>query len=229
MTAANFSMQEFVAIVAHDLRAPIRHMRQFSAMLAESVAAPTEEQKQYVEFIESSSQQCSQMMDALTELSRLHTQPVEAVATDFVALLSEACARLAARNDCQPTLTINNSADQQPLMDAQHARILIAALADNAFKFRQRGHALALQLDIANVDGQQVVKLTDNGIGITPHFIDHCTTIFKQFDKTVEGVGMGLTLVENIAHLYRGSVAISSDINDSQQGTAVTIVLPLTT
>ncbi len=227
MTAANFNMQEFVSIVSHDLRAPIRHMRQFSTMLAESLTAPTEEQQQYVEFIQRSSQQCGQMMEALTELSRLHAQPPEAVPIDFAALFTEACDELAARNDCQPTFSLNDSADGQPLMDVLHARTLLHALADNAFKFRRQGHDLALQLDIANVNGQQVVKLTDNGIGIAPNFINHCTTLFKQLDKNLGGVGKGLTLVENIAHMYRGSVTISSDMTDGQQGTTVTVILPL--
>ncbi len=228
MTAKNFSVQQFVSIVSHDLRAPIRHMRQFSAMLADSLVAPTEEQQKYVEFINNSAQQCNQMMEALTELSSLHTQPVQAEAIDFAALFAEICAELAAGSDCQPTLTINNSADQQPLMDARHARTLLVALLENAFKFRRKDHQLNLQLTIANANGQQSISLTDNGIGIAPRFIDHCTTIFQQLDKNAAGVGKGLAMVTTIGDLYRGSVTIASSIDDSQPGTTVTVLLPLT-
>lgn len=229
MTGTDFSVQEFVSIVSHDLRAPIRHLRQFSAMLADSLTAPTEEQKQFTEFIDKSAQQCNQMMDALTELSRLYTQAVNAQAVDFAALLSEVCADLAVRSDCQPLLQINNKADRQPFMDAEHARLLTLALAENAFKFRHRDDSLALQLDIANIDDQQVMQLTDNGIGIAPHFIEHCTTIFKQLDNSVAGVGTGLAMVESIVRLYGGSVTIESGVDGSKRGSKVTVVLPLRT
>ncbi len=229
MTATDFSVQEFVSIVSHDLRAPIRHLRQFSAMLTESLALATEEQKQFVEFIESSAQQCNQMMDALTELSRLYTQPAELEPIDFAALLKEVCAELAARRGCQPLLQVSSEADQLPVLDAKQAKLLMTALLENAFKFRHKDDDLVLQLHIANVDGQQVMQLTDNGIGIAPNFIDHCTTIFKQLDKSVGGVGKGLALVETIVRLAGGSLTIESGTADSQRGTKVTVALPLET
>ncbi|MGI9288476.1 MAG: sensor histidine kinase [Pseudomonadales bacterium] len=227
MKETAFNMQEFVSIVSHDFRAPIRHLCQFSNILSESLSTPTEEQEQCVEFIKNSTEQCNKMMDALTQLSQVHTQAIHAVPTDFDALLRLTCAELAVRDHCQPILNITNSVAERPSMDAWHAKTLVQALTDNAFKFRNQNKDLVLQLDISNDNGQQVIKISDNGIGISPHFIDHCTIIFKQLDTSVEGVGLGLTLVENIVFLYQGSLTVESEIDGSQGGTTVTIVLPL--
>lgn len=219
-------MQEFVSIVSHDFRAPIRHLRQFSNILANSLTAPTAEQQECAAFIKSSTELCDGMMEALSQLSQIYTRRIEAEAIDFAALFARACSVFAAQYDCQPRLS-SDCVTRKPYMDAWHAQILVDELVSNAFKFRHRDAELAIHLKVANLNDQLLVELSDNGIGMPARFLGHCTTIYRQLDNAVDGVGKGLTLVEHIGRRYRGSVRIDSSQTTGESGTIVGVALSL--
>jgi CheY-like chemotaxis protein len=73
------------------------------------------------------------------------------------------------------------------------------------------------------------IRIRDNGIGIAPELRPKIFDMFAQGDRSLErtrgGLGVGLTLVRNLAHLHGGSVDVRSDGVDS--GTEVILDLPI--
>jgi two-component system, chemotaxis family, CheB/CheR fusion protein len=102
-------------------------------------------------------------------------------------------------------------------------------LLNNAGKYTDRGGHIVLTLSA--VDGEAVVKVSDNGAGIAPSILPHVFDLFVQSESTRAhadgGLGIGLTLVRQIVEAHRGTVAAAS--GGSGQGSEFTVRLPLIT
>ncbi|MEP7008962.1 MAG: ATP-binding protein [Acidobacteriota bacterium] len=120
-------------------------------------------------------------------------------------------------------------------VDPSQMTQLLLNLAQNALGATEelsRRPLLALTVDFAEpgrserTDGRQVaVAVSDNGIGIPA---DELPKIFDLFYSTRKGgTGLGLAIVDRIAKAHGGSVRIDSRPNDPNQGTTVTVLLPL--
>jgi CheY-like chemotaxis protein len=102
---------------------------------------------------------------------------------------------------------------------------IISNLLSNAAKYTPPAGRITLAL---RVEGASVleIKVADNGIGI-PRSLQH--SIFELFDQgtsgTSEGLGIGLTLVRNLAEMHGGSVTVASE--GEGKGSEFTVRLPI--
>jgi CheY-like chemotaxis protein len=78
-------------------------------------------------------------------------------------------------------------------------------------------------------DGQAVLRVRDNGIGIARDMLDRVFELFVQerqaLDRTQGGLGLGLAIVQNLVQLHQGTVSVHSD--GPGQGSELTVRLPL--
>src|SRR5213078_4843320 len=106
----------------------------------------------------------------------------------------------------------------------QRLELIVANLLDNAIKFSPRG----TQCEIAaRAEGEEVViTVRDRGIGIPPEHVDRIFERFYQVDSSVTrvygGVGLGLSLVHELAESLGGTVKVTS-----HPGTGSTFVVRL--
>lgn len=103
---------------------------------------------------------------------------------------------------------------------------LFTNLIDNAVKFTPEGGSIQIRLE-KNMDFVQV-KVMDTGIGIPK---EEQENIFKRFyrvdksrSKETGGVGLGLSIVEWIAHIHQGRIEFDSEQN---KGSTFTVYLPI--
>ena len=94
-------------------------------------------------------------------------------------------------------------------------RRALLILLDNAIKYSKPGGSVEVRLDPLS-DGRSaaVLEVRDNGIGIGPDDLPH---IFERFyraskdrSRKVEGVGLGLSIAQSIAHQHGGELRIES-------------------
>jgi CheY-like chemotaxis protein/two-component sensor histidine kinase len=89
---------------------------------------------------------------------------------------------------------------------------VVANLLHNAAKYTPDGGAL--QLALCNEDGQAVVSVRDNGIGIEPELLPNVFELFEQgkrsLDRSQGGLGVGLTLVQRLVQLHHGRIEARS-------------------
>jgi signal transduction histidine kinase len=117
--------------------------------------------------------------------------------------------------DDVPTVTIYH----------QYLKKIVEELVDNAFKFS--GAGTPVEVAAAVEDGCYVVRVCDQGTGMTPQQIERVAA-YAQFDRKVreqQGVGLGLVIARQLAELHSGQLLIDSTPN---QGTMVRFVLPMT-
>src|SRR5205085_1397659 len=88
----------------------------------------------------------------------------------------------------------------------------VSNLVDNAIKYtRENGH-IAVSASVDN--GQVVIEVADNGIGIPPEDLARIFERFYRVDRSrsreMGGTGLGLSIVKHVAQVHRGSIEVSS-------------------
>ncbi|BCQ29073.1 hypothetical protein NK8_72630 (plasmid) [Caballeronia sp. NK8] len=113
--------------------------------------------------------------------------------------------------------------------DAMRLEQVVTNLLSNAIKYTPAGGRLEISLIADN--GEAVLTVSDNGIGMTADFLPTIFTIFVQAERSLDrnfaGLGLGLALVHQLIELHRGTVRAFSD--GLGQGSVFVVRLPIST
>jgi signal transduction histidine kinase/ActR/RegA family two-component response regulator len=213
--ASNRVKDEFVALVSHELRAPLNAMLGWARILqTKKVDAATLQHA--VETIERSARAQSKLIEDLIDSTRIATGKlrleVHPVDLKKVVLAAVDIIRPAAE---AKQLTLNTVIDRAPLEvvgDADRLQQVVGNLLSNAVKFTPGGGLI--EVELRSVDGAAEVIVTDSGVGINAELLPR---IFDRFDQAGHsntrrhgGLGLGLSLVRQLVELHGGSVRATS-------------------
>jgi signal transduction histidine kinase len=221
MVRARQEQQDFVAMVSHEFRTPLAIINTVTQQLANNLDAPREKSQQRCADIRDSTRRMSDMMDEFLSFDRLggelslnlhHVQFNEllyAVTDEFDAN------RL--HTDFDETIT-------ELSCDVQLLRVALRNLLTNALRHSPENAPVQLSARKQG-DGSVAFEIRDAGSGIPA---DEIPRLFQKYfrgrgalDKP--GAGLGLYLVERIAHLHGGSVTVASQPG---QGSRFIITIP---
>ncbi|WP_072403699.1 hybrid sensor histidine kinase/response regulator transcription factor [Flaviramulus basaltis] len=107
--------------------------------------------------------------------------------------------------------------------DLEKLHIIVNNLLSNAFKFtKEKGK---IHVDLTYDDTNFYIKTQDTGIGITPEDIEHIFNGFYQSNstKSINGIGIGLTLTKNFIELHNGRIEIKSQL---KKGSTFSFYIP---
>ena len=82
----------------------------------------------------------------------------------------------------------------------------------NALKFLSLERRLRIEVGCEEEKGFYRFHVRDNGIGILPQYQEQIFEPFRQLDRGIEGVGMGLTLVKRIVEHHGGRLWVESEL-----------------
>jgi PAS domain S-box-containing protein len=205
LTTANRELEAFTYSVAHDLRAPLRHIDAFSKILCEEYAAqlPSEAQ-QYLENIRHGSQRMNLLVDDLLNLARVGRQELKCLPVSLSRLVEDAVADLR-----QETAGRKIEWRLQPLptveCDPGLMKLVFANLLSNAVKYtRPRPQAI---IEVGSLQSATVF-VRDNGVGFNMKYANKLFGVFQRLHPTdqFEGTGVGLATVERIIRKHGGCV-----------------------
>jgi PAS domain S-box-containing protein len=98
-------------------------------------------------------------------------------------------------------------------------------LINNALKFRKKDTPLKIRIAAEQRDGELLVRVADNGIGMDPAEKEKAFTRFFQTSASTEGSGVGLAICRRILEDLGGSIRLDSEGKDT--GVTVTVALPI--
>ncbi|HZQ71724.1 MAG TPA: PAS domain-containing protein [Burkholderiales bacterium] len=221
---------EFLAILAHELRNPLAPIRNSVAILARKGAADPELAWSRG-VIERQVAQMTRLIDDLLDIERISRGKLllrkELVALERVVDLAMETAR--------PHLNaaghrVSVVLPSEPVtLDADPARLaqVFSNLLINAAKYTEPGGAISVSAEVEG--GNAVVSVEDNGIGFGPELASQLFKPFSQLAagaaRSVGGLGIGLSLVQGLVALHAGSVAAHSD--GAGRGSRFSVTLPL--
>lgn len=225
---------EFLAMLAHELRnplAPIRTGLHFARVAADPTAAVT----QILPMMERQVAHMVRLINDLLDVSRIssgkiHLQRQPASLADIVTGAVEA--NRAAIEDAGIRLVVTlPDVPITLLVDTTRLVQVLSNLLNNAAKFTEAGGTIVLTAEVArggDVD-HLMVSVTDDGIGISRAMLPRVFELFTQADQTglrgESGLGIGLALARRIVELHDGH--IEADSAGPGAGSRFTIRLPL--
>ncbi|MBK7973908.1 MAG: PAS domain S-box protein [Deltaproteobacteria bacterium] len=206
---------EFLAVLAHELRNPLAPIRNATQVLR-AKAPPIPELLWARDVIDRQVSQLTRLVDDLLDVSRIAQGKLE-LRKQRVALSTvvndavEAVRPLVAKWGHQLTVDIPS---ETVLVEGDASRLaqVLLNLLDNAAKYTDQGGSIRLS---AKREGDEVViRVADNGIGIPPDMLRRIFEMFMQVDRSLErtreGLGIGLTLVERLVALHGGTISANS-------------------
>jgi signal transduction histidine kinase/ActR/RegA family two-component response regulator len=217
LAAADRNKDEFLAMLAHELRnplAPIRNAAQILRMANSEDATIVRAQA----IIERQADHLAKLVDELLDLSRIQTGKIklERVHVDVaraVARAVESCDQLTTKQ--HHVITLDLPTDAPLWVDADPTRLdqVLVNLISNAAKYTGSGGAI--QIKVAREGEMVVVRIRDNGLGIAPSDLQRVFELFAQVEQSLErsqgGLGLGLKLVKELVELHGGDVEAKSE------------------
>jgi signal transduction histidine kinase/CheY-like chemotaxis protein len=221
---------EFLAMLAHELRNPMAALSMALELLELSAGDPARTTRNR-DIAHRQLGHLVRLVDDLLDVSRITRGAFELRKEDLDlnAVLDGALAV------AQPLLenrgillTVQRPKDPVPVhADATRLEQVVTNLLSNAGKFTETGGAVVLSL--ARSDGHALLRVSDTGRGIPPPMTDQVFEPFVQvnpgLDRSKGGLGLGLTLVKRLVQMHGGTVAASS--GGAGHGSTFEVRLPL--
>lgn len=226
---AHARQNEFLAMLAHELRNPLAPISMANAMLAR-LPSPSAELLHLHAIIQRQVAHLTRLLDDLLDAARISSGKVALVCAPLalIDVLRRAVETVQVRVlERAQGVTLDLAED--PVVDGDPVRLaqVFANLLVNASKYT--GNGGTIRLTARSHEGFAVVTVADNGAGIAADVMPHIFDLFTQGPRALArsegGLGVGLNVVRNIVQLHGGTVSAVSD--GSGSGSAFTVRLPL--
>ena len=210
---ASRQKDEFLAMLAHELRNPLAAIRYAGALGQLSPGEPTEE---IFEIIDRQTQNLAHLIEDLLDVSRISRNKVtlRKERVDVAAIVNRAAATARPMMEQRRHELLLEVADEpMPLLaDPTRAEQIIANLLNNAAKYTPEGGRVAVRAYPAH--GMAVIKVSDTGVGLPPEMLPRVFDLFAQADRTLDrsqgGLGIGLTVARKLAEMHGGTLSAAS-------------------
>ncbi len=217
--------RDFVANISHELRTPIGAIAVSGELVADSDDATA---RRLAENMAEQAVRVSNTIDDLLQLASIEFgDDTEVEPVEVAEVVEQAVARLAEAAE-QRGVTIRTVFHDRPVVqgDRLQLRSAIVNLVDNAVKYDQPGGTVTVEVKVA--DGNVVLEVTDDGVGIPARDLDRVFERFYRVDRArsreTGGTGLGLAIVRHIASNHGGEVTVTSQ---EGVGSTFALVLPL--
>jgi len=207
----NAEIEQFIYTVSHDLRSPLVTIKTFLGYLGQDISTGDSNRiGKDMGFIHTAADRMEALLNELLDMSRVGriTTPHESVT--FQELVGEALDAVAGQitagrvNIGVSTVNPALSGDRRRLLQ------IWQNLLDNALKYMGDQPEPRIEIGVEQQEGETVFYVSDNGIGIPPAYHEKVFGIFEKLDRTIGGVGMGLTMVKRIVEMYGGQIRVES-------------------
>jgi PAS domain S-box-containing protein len=215
LSAANKELESFNYAVAHDLRAPLRHIHGFAELLAEEAnPALDEPAKRHLDMIRDSVKHMEQLLEDLLSLSRLGRQELSKQVCGLSSMVEEVVSALKSENQDRQ---IEWRVGELPFVECDPALIkqVMMNLLSNALKFTRPRQPAVIEIGQKIVDGEPIIFVQDNGVGFSMKYVDRLFGLFQRLHRQqdFEGTGVGLAIVQRIIHKHGGEVWAEGELN----------------
>lgn len=221
---------EFLAVLAHELRNPLAPMINMLEVVKRAAGDETVVKRAFGT-IERQLGQMVRLVDDLLDLNRITRDRLELRRSKVTlsSVVQQAVEVAHPLLDASSHELIIDLPEEPVYLDADGARLaqLFGNLLTNSCKYtRPQG---TIWLSAERVDGDVVVKVKDNGVGIPPDKLDQIFDMFMQVEATAErsrgGLGIGLTVVKRLAEMHGGSIEARS--GGEGKGSEFIVKLPI--
>lgn len=219
------NMQEdFVSNYSHELRTPISSIKGFSEMLLEEDVSE-EDRKKYLKIILDSANRLTNLAEESILMTKLESQQI--LEKEEYSLSEQIRNCIIMQEPMWNEKNIDINVELEEIMYNGNKDImqhLWINLISNSIKYNKENGKLNISLKM-NREQKIVVTISDTGIGMTEEQISHIFERYYQVEKskTMQGLGLGLTIAKRIINLADGEIQVTSKLGE---GSTFTVILP---
>jgi len=206
LTAINRELEAFSYSVSHDLRAPLLAFNGLNQSLLEDYANALDPRaRDYLQRMRLASERMASVFDGLQTLFRLTSGEIHREQCDISAMATDVVEEIRAASP-ERKVDVVVAGGMTASADPRLARILLANLVGNAWKFTGREPAARVEVGSEMVDGDTRMFVRDNGVGFDMIYAHKLFGAFQRLHSQSEfpGVGIGLATVRRIVNRHGG-------------------------
>ena len=230
LMAADRRKDEFLAMLAHELRNPLAPIKAAATLLDMGVLNETRV-RQSSAIIGRQVRHMTRLVDDLLDVSRVTRGLIvlEKALLDVRAIVDEAVEQVRPQLLARRQRLGVHLPGAPVSVEGDRARLVqvLSNLLGNAVKYTPEEGAI--EVHARQVDGMLALSVTDDGIGMEPELTESAFDLFAQgkrsADRSQGGLGLGLALVRNLVELHGGTVGCASP--GPGRGSTFTVTLPL--
>lgn len=209
---SNEELEQFAAIASHDLQEPLRMVANYTQLLADRYGGQLDAQAhKYIAYAADGAVRMQQLISDLLAYSRL--QAVETMPQ----LFESRNALIRALEHLEAAVSATNAVithDILPVVLADEVRLtqVFQNIIGNALKFCDHPRP-EVHIGVHELDEHWQFSLTDNGIGIAPHYLETVFAVFRRLHAVGEypGTGIGLAACKRIIEQQGGRIWCASE------------------
>ena len=231
--AASRAKSQFIASVSHDMRTPLTAIIGYAHLLEEG-AGDSNQRSDWLSAVVANSEYMSAMIGNVLDMAVIESGQLEVTVDSidirqWIEKLRQLIEGRVTDRGLTLSLVVETDAPEIWVADSSKLDELAMNLLTNAIKYTMEG-VISLSVSVTSRDSVDWLCLVveDTGIGMDSSVLD---SIFEPFTRvhdmtthsTIEGSGLGLTVVKSFVELMGGEINIASVLGE---GTRVTVMLP---
>ena len=221
--SANEGKSMFLANMSHDIRTPMNAIIGFSNLLEKEGDDPVKV-REYIRKISASSKHLLSLINDLLDMSRLESGKAIINMAEFnlSEFLDEFCMIMRPQINAKKQkfeMKVKGLSTDVLIADKTRLRQILLNILTNAVKYTPEGGNIEFTITQLEQTSRRFSHLrfevTDNGIGMSPEFVDR---VFEPFVRErssthsgIPGTGLGLAIVKNLVDLMGGTVHVQSE------------------
>lgn len=218
LEAAGRHKDEFLAMLAHELRNPLAPIGNASELLSRTLATDSRAQLA-IGMIKRQTAQLTRLVDDLLDVSRITQGRIELKQRpiDLAAVITQAVETVEPQlRERRHKLFVTAFTSYEPLyVDGDFARLVqcVANILSNAAKYTESDGEISVQA--RGDEFNTFIVISDNGVGISAELLPRVFDLFVQSERTLDrsqgGLGIGLAVVKRLIEMHKGQVSASSE------------------
>ena len=223
----------FVNNVSHEFRTPLTVVKEYVSLMRDGLLGPlNDEQRRFLDIVNDRADDLNHMVDDMLDVSKLEAgiltiYRVHARLSDIVKHVRIGLERRAALKDVHLDIAVD---EELPAVfcDSEKVGRVIVNLVVNAIKFCGNPGHVRLEASLSECQQEMVVKVSDNGQGISRKDLRVIFRRFKQLGPnprgSTKGFGLGLSIAKELVLLNLGEMSVESKVG---KGSIFSFTVPL--
>jgi signal transduction histidine kinase len=218
LTRTNVDLDNFIYTASHDLRAPITNIEGLLQLLEKTLASAHHSDElvaTVLAHMHRAVERFTRTIGHLTDVTKLQTEFAQPATTVLLAAVVEDV-----RQDLLPRLTeagalleVDVDNCQPRLFSEKNLRSVVYNLLSNALKYRHPDRVPHIWVACATEGNELVIKVRDNGLGLSEVQQSRLFQLFQRLHTHVEGSGLGLYMVKKIVENAGGTIGVESQVD----------------
>ncbi|GAB6035758.1 hypothetical protein JCM15519_03170 [Fundidesulfovibrio butyratiphilus] len=224
---------DFIDMLSHEIRTPLTSIRESVNLMREQVLGEVNDrQKRFLDIASSELERISRLLSRLMQVSSMSSRfmTLSFKPVDPTHLLHETVDKASPAAEAKHIALTTHVAPEIPsvMADTEHLRQALLNLIGNAVKFSEPGQSVDVSLQLADGGNQLLFSIVDSGPGIEEN---EQPLVFNKYyrgesmKKSVDGIGLGLSIAKNIVEAHGGKIWLSSRAG---RGSTFFFTIPIT-